>query len=151
MVKHKQNKARKPSKYHLAQLKHIRRMRSLFEHHAALGIALLTPFTLIVIISLLYRLTLPESDSLAAYYGSWVFNSTVVVLWAVVFPAAALIINFGSLKIIVSDHRFNGKIRPKVLLRDIWQSLTIVSIVLILFTLVFGAGLDGLRASLQGI
>lgn len=151
MAKHKKNKAKKPSRYHLAQLRHVRRMRSLFEHHAATGIALLTPFTLIVVISLLYRLTLPESDSLAAYYGSWVFNSTVVVLWAIVFPAAALIINLGSLKIIVGDHRFNGKIRPKALLRDTWQSLTIVFIVLTLFTLVFGAGVDGLRAFLQGI
>lgn len=148
MAKHKQNKH---SKYHLAQIKHMRRMRALFEHHAATGIALLTPFIVILVVSLLYRLTLPESDSLAAFYGTWIFNSAVVVLWAVIFPAAALIINLGSLKIIVNDHRFNGKIRPKVLLHDTWQSLTIVAMVLFIFTLVFGVGLSGLSNVLQGL
>ncbi len=150
MVKHKKNK-KKLSKYHLAQLKHMRHMRSLFEHHAATGIALLAPFLTILAISLLYRLTIPESDSLAAFYGAWIFNSLVVMLWAVVFPSIALIINLSSLATIVKDHRYNGKIRPKVLLHDIWQSLTIVVMVLFIFTLVFGAGLSELGSVLQGL
>lgn len=151
MVKHKRNHKKKLSKYHVAQLKHMRHMRSLYEHHAATGIALLAPFLVILAMSLLYRLTIPESDSLAAFYGAWIFNPLVVMLWAAVFPAIALIINLGSLATIVKDHRYNGKIRPKVLFRDIWQSLTIVAMVLFIFTLVFGAGFSELGSVLQGI
>jgi hypothetical protein len=150
MVKHKKNK-KKLSKYHLAQLKHMRHMRSLYEHHAATGIALLTPFFIILAVSLLYRLTIPESDSLAAFYGAWIFNPVVVILWTVIFPAIALAINLSSLTTIVKDHRYNGKIRPKMLFRDIWQSLTIVGMVLFIFTLVFGAGLSELGSVLQGL
>lgn len=151
MAKHKQNHKKKPSKYHLAQLKHMRHMRSLYEHHAATGIALLTPFLIILAVSLLYRLTIPESDSLAAFYGAWIFNPVVVILWTVIFPAIALAINLSSLTTIVKDHRYNGKIRPKMLFRDIWQSLTIVGMVLFIFTLVFGAGLSELGSVLQGL
>ncbi len=157
MAKRKHNKPanpkvhKKPSKYHLAQIRHMRRMRALYEHHAATGIALLTPFLVILAVSILYRLSIPESDNLANFYGTWIFNSAVVVVWAVVFPVIALAINLGSLSTIVGDHRYNGKIRPKALLRDVWPSLAIVTIVLFTFMLVFGVGLSNIGTTLQGI
>lgn len=155
MVKHKKNpKAKghkKPSKYHLAQLRHLRRVRALYEHNAATGIALISPFAVIIAISLLYRLSIPESDSLARFYDAWIFNPLVVMLWAVVFPLLALLINLGSVITIIKDHRYNGKIRPHSLMRDLWPSLGIVLFVLIAFTIVFGGGLNNIASTLQTI
>lgn len=151
MKKHKKNPHKKASKYHLAQLRHLRRVRALYEHNAATGIALITPFAIIIAISILYRLSLPESDSLAQFYEMWVFQPLVVVLWAVIFPLIALLINLGSVVTIVKDHRYNGKIRPEHLLRDLWPSLGIVLFVLIAFTLVFGGGLENIASTLQTV
>ncbi len=151
MKKHKNNSGKKVSRYHLAQLRHLRKIRALYEHNAATGIALITPFAVIIAISILYRLSLPESDSLAQFYSMWVFQPLVVILWAVVFPLIALLINLGSIVTIVKDHRYNGKIRPARLLRELWPSLGIVLFVLIAFTLVFGGGIENIASTLQTI
>ncbi len=151
MRKHKNNTRKQASRYHLAQLRHLRKVRALYEHNAATGIALILPFAIIVIISILYRLSLPESDQLAQFYESWVFSPAVVVLWAVVFPTIALLINIGSLTTIIRDHRYNGKIRIHALVRDVWPSLAIVLLVLTGFAFVFGGGIQNITSNLQGI
>lgn len=151
MRKHKNNTRKRASRYHLAQLRHLRKVRALYEHNAATGIALIFPFATIVIISILYRLSLPESDQLAQFYESWVFSPAVVVLWAVVFPTIALLINIGSLTTIIRDHRYNGKIRIHALLQDVWPSLAIVLLVLTGFAFVFGGGIQNITSNLQGI
>ena len=151
MRKHKNNTRKQASRYHLAQLRHLRKVRALCEHNAATGIALILPFAIIVIISILYRLSLPESDQLAQFYESWVFSPAVVVLWAVVFPTIALLINIGSLTTIIRDHRYNGKIRIHALVRDVWPSLAIVLLVLTGFAFVFGGGIQNITSNLQGI
>ena len=151
MRKHKNNTRKQASRYHLAQLRHLRKVRALYEHNAATGIALILPFAIIVIISILYRLSLPESDQLAQFYESWVFSPAVVVLWAVVFPTIALLINIGSLTTIIRDHRYNGKIRIHALVRDVWPSLAIVLLVLTGFAFVFGGGMQNITSNLQGI
>lgn len=135
----------------MAQLRHLRKVRALYEHNAATGIALIAPFAVIILVSILYRLSLPESDQLTVFYDSIVFKPAIIVLWAVVFPAVALLINIGSMTTIIRDHRYNGKIKIRKLMREIWPSLGIVLVVLAGFGFVFGGGLSELTTAVQGL
>lgn len=128
----------KASRASLKRLREMRAVRALYEHNAATGIALLIPFTGIVLFRFLYILSIPSSDSLATFYQAWIFSAPVVFIWAVLFPVIALWINASALITIVQNHRYNGEVRLHVLIRDVWPSLAIVGVSLSILTMLLG-------------